>query len=197
MTILADRRPVASGTTTQPEPPPELPNVDDAQQFYLRGSYVRSTAVRPWASQSVTTGHVYYVERGSGGLGWLLDRLETELSRLSQLRPRWDGHRARPITREAVYGMATVLARLLDLQSEVPQFFPLPGGGIQVVWVADNEIEIEVDAAGEAQVLATDANGDVLAEGILDSESSSELVSTVVNLLKDLSAQVARARQRT
>jgi len=197
MTVLADRQPVASGAITQPEPPPDLPNVDDAQQFYLSGTYAGSTAAGSWFFQTVTPGPVYYVEPGPGGLAWVLVKVAEELSRLRQLRPRWDGHRARPITREAIDAAARVLARLLDAQSEVPQFFPLPGGGIQVEWLADDQIEIEIDGAGEAHVLATSASGNVLAEGILDPQGPSDLVATVAGLVKNLSAEVAAGRQRT
>ncbi len=38
MTVLADRGSKASGTTREPEPPPDLPNVDAAQQYYIYGS---------------------------------------------------------------------------------------------------------------------------------------------------------------
>jgi len=197
MTILTDRQPVASGATTQPGPPPELPNVDDAQQFSVSGSYAGSTAVGAWLFHAVTPGPVYYVEPSPGGLAWVLSRVARELSRLRQLRPRWDGHHARPVTQEAIYATARVLGRLLDGQSEVPQFFPLPGGGVQVAWLANDQIEVEIDAAGEAHVLATAENGDVLAEGILDPQGPSELVVTVTRLVKNLSAEVAAGRQGT
>jgi hypothetical protein len=197
MTILADRQPIASGATTQPEPPPVLPNVDDAQRFYLCGSYASSAAVGPWPCNS-TSGYVYYVERGPGSLAWILREVAGELSRLSQLRPRWDGHRARPITQEAIYATARVLTSLLDWKSEPPQFFPLPGGGIQVEWLADDQqIEIEIDQVGEAHVLATAASGDVLVEGILDLQGPSDLVTTVARLVKELSAEIIAERQRT
>jgi hypothetical protein len=191
MTVLADRQPVASGATTQPEPPPELPNVDDAQQFYLSGIHAWTTAVGPWFCYTITPGPVYYVEPRPGGLAWVLGRVAEELSRLGQFRPGWDGRRARPITREAIHATARVLARLLDGQSAVPQFFPLPGGGIQVEWLADDQIEIEIDGAGEAHVLATSASGDVLAEGILDPQGQSDLAATVARLVNKLSAEVA------
>jgi len=58
--------------------------------------------------------------------------------------------RGKPVTREAVYATARVLANLLDRHSQIPQFFPLPDGGIQVEWYADNQIEIDVDGSGEA-----------------------------------------------
>lgn len=196
MTILADRQPIASGATTQPEPPPELPDVDDAQQFYLSGTYTGSMIVGSW-SHSVMPGPVYFAEPGPGGLAWLLDRIAAELTRLSRLRPRWDGQRAQPITQAAIFAAAHVLGFLLDGQSEAPQFFPLPDGGIQVSWLANDEIEIEIDAAGEAHVLATDASGDVVAEGTLDPQWSPDLVTAVAGLIKRLSAEVVAGRQTT
>jgi hypothetical protein len=38
MTILLDRGSKASGTTRELDPPPDLPNVDAAQQYYIYGS---------------------------------------------------------------------------------------------------------------------------------------------------------------
>jgi hypothetical protein len=197
MTILADRQPIASGATTQPAPPPELPDVDDAQQFYLSGSYTGFTRVSSWACGTISR-PMYYVEHGTGGFAWVLRGIVEELSRLSQLCPRWDGYRAQPITREAIYAAVQVLPYLLDQTSEPPQFFPLPSGGIQVEWLSGSQqIEIEIDQAGEAYVVATAADGDVIAEGVLDSQGPSELVTTVAGLVKNLSAEVAAERQRT
>jgi hypothetical protein len=196
MTILADRQPIPSGATTQPTPPPELPDVDDAQQFYLSGSYTGFTHVSTWVS-GTTSRAIYYVEQGPGSLGWALSEVVRELSRLTQLRPRWDGRRAQPIKPETVFAAIQVLAYLLDQTSEPPQSFPLPNGGIQVEWLSgDKQIEIEIDQSGEAYVVATSTDGDVLAEGILDPQGPSDLVKTVAGLVKNFSAEIAAERQR-
>lgn len=51
MTILMDRGSKASGTTREPEPPPDLPNVDAAQQYYIYRSELQ-------ASVTITSGGV-------------------------------------------------------------------------------------------------------------------------------------------
>jgi hypothetical protein len=191
MTIVADRRSIASGTTNKPEPPPELPSVDDAQQFYLEGSYAASTIMR----HNVVQGVVCYVDPEPGGLAWVLERVASELSRLVQLRPGWDGRHGKPVTQEAVYGTARVLINLLDRNSQVPQFFPLPDGGIQVEWYGDHEIEIDVDGSGEAYVIAT-SKGEVVAEGVLEQAGPSDLAAAISVLLKELSTQ-SSGRHRT
>jgi hypothetical protein len=63
-------------------------------------------------------------------------------------------------------------------------------------WHAGGEdIEIEVDPSGMAFVLATNATGDVLLEGDLDS-TGSDLYTALVNTLVELSERVATARRR-
>lgn len=196
MAVLEYRGPVAPGAISQPTPRPALPNVDDAQQFYLSGPYAGTTSSAFGYFQNVVVGQVCYVESEQGGLALLLDKVTGELGRLLQLRPGWDGHRARQITHEAVFATARVLARVLDRHSEIPQFFPLADGGIQVEWYADEQIEIEIDGAGDAHVLATAANGEVVAEGSFDPQGSSDLVSSIAAMVRSLSAHVAVERQR-
>ena len=192
MTVLADRFPVSSGATTEPEPPPVLPDVDDAQQYYLAGSYQWNLSIQPLAVGPV------YIESAPEGLAQVLRKVAAELARLSRLRTGWDGRCAKPITQEAIYATAYILARLLDRHSEVPQFFPLKDGGIQLEWYAENqvEIEIEIDRAGEANVTAQTATGDVLAEGIFDSQGTSELAETIARFVRDLSAHIAAGRRQ-
>jgi hypothetical protein len=195
MTVLDDRRPVASGMTNKPEPPPELPAVDAAREFYLYGSGAVGTVL--WHGHRAVGGLVYYSELEPDRLGRLIDWVARELTRLRELRPGWDGHRARSITEEAVNGTVRVLADVLDEESEPPQFFPLPDGGIQVEWYADDDIEVEIDATGEAHALVTAANGDTLVEGTFDPHEASDVVASVASFLKALSTRVAAERQRT
>src|SRR5260370_12782284 len=150
-----------------------------------------------WNVQSIVPGPVYYVEAEPGRLARLLDWVARELTLLRGLRPGWDGHRAKPISREALYSAVVVLAVILDENSEPPQFFPLPDGGIQFEWYADDQIEIEIDGAGEAHVLATATNGEVVAEGSFDPHGPSDLAATIAMLVKNFSAHVAAERQRT
>lgn len=206
MTILADRQPIASGATTQPTPPPELPEVDDAKQFYLFGSYsgvarlsgIHAEFGHPGWARPPATGATCYVERGSGGLAWVLREIVKELTRLMELPSRWDGRQAQPIKPETVFAGVAVLANLVDYTSELPQFFPLPGGGIQVEWLSGtHEVEIQIDQSGEAWVLATTADGDEIAEGILNPQGPSDLDATVAGLVKIISAEIAAERHRT
>lgn len=194
MTLVDDRRPKASGTTTEQAPPLELPDVYDAQQFYLLEAGAQQSA---WSYHHLVPRPVCYIEPRSGGLGRLVAKLSGELTRLGQLHPGWDGRQAKPITQQAAYAaVGVVLTLMLDGQSEFPQFFPLPDGGIQVEWYADDQVEIAIDGRGEAHVLATAANGDVVAEGIFDPRVPSELAATTTALVKRVSAQFATERRQ-
>jgi hypothetical protein len=129
-------------------------------------------------------------------LAALLNSVARELVRLRELRPGWDGRQAQPITPRALYTTVRVLAAVLDELSEPPQFFPLPDGGIQIEWYADDEIEIHVDADGKAYVLATTASGDTLVEGPFDPQAPGQIVPDVAKYLKEFSARVVEERQR-
>jgi hypothetical protein len=195
MTALDDRRPVASGLTNMPKPPPELPAVDSARQFYLHGSRAAGTVV--WHGHRAAAGLVYYSAPEPDRLARLINWVARELTRMRELQPGWDGHRAVPITEEAVNGTVRALADVLDEDSEPPQFFPLPDGGIQVEWYADDDIEVEIDGKGEAHALVTAANGDIIVEGTFDPHEASDVVVGVARFLKTFSARVAAERQRT
>lgn len=195
MTVLDDQRSAASGMTNKPEPPPELPAVDAARQFYLYGSGAVGTVV--WHGHGAAGGFAYYFGPEPDRLGRLINWVARELTRMRELRPGWDGHRAMPITEEAVNGMVRFLADVLDEESEPPQFFPLPDGGIQIEWYADDDIEIEIDGTGEAHALITAANGDTIVEGTFDPHEASDVVVKVARFLKTFSARVATERLRT
>jgi hypothetical protein len=126
---------------------------------------------------------------------WIV-QAEEELNLLRQLPPRWDGHRASQVTRDAVESAVQVLARVMSDVLAPPQFFPLPNGGLQMEWHAGgDDIEIEVDPSGAAFVLATNATGEVLLEGDLDS-TGSDLYTVLVSTLGELSERVATARRQ-
>jgi hypothetical protein len=140
---------------------------------------------------------VYYgFQPVSSNVDQLAHSLTKELVRLRALRQGWDGRNAKPITPEAIYGTILVLNALLDGNSEPPQFFPLSEGGIQVEWCGHDEVEIAIDGSGEAHVLATAENGDVIAEGILDPIGPSDLVATTAAIVKNLSASIAAERHK-
>lgn len=102
---------------------------------------------------------------------WYVELTERELNRLIALGEGWDGGRGRSTTKQALIATIQVLARLLDEESAAPQFFPLPDGGVQLEWlVAGNSVVIEIDARGEAYVLATTEKDSVVVEGVYGPE---------------------------
>jgi hypothetical protein len=199
VTILDDPKPTASGTTTQPEPPPNLPDVDQARHFYLYGYGTGAMSAGTWTvvHYGPATGSGYYGQPEPSRQNILLESALRRLILFRRLPPRWDGYRAKVITQEAVYSAAWILGAVLDDDSELPQFYPLPDGGIQIDWYADTQIEIEVDGAGEAHVLGVAANGDVLVEGPFDPQAPSDITATVKTLVKDVSAQLAAEQHPT
>jgi hypothetical protein len=205
MTVVFDRNPVASGAWSQPEPPPALPSVDDAQRFYLSGPadlYLSgpadlysmfACAGQPW---SFAPGPVYIIEPGH--FSSLLGSVAGEVTRLRQLRHGWDGYRAKPITERALYSVGRVLSFVLRPDSEPPQFAPLIDGGIQIEWlVGGDDLTIEVRDTGEVNVLAMSASGETIAEGSMDLDQPGDLAARAASFLQVLSAQVAAERLQT
>lgn len=187
MTLLEDHS-VAGGPTMRPTPPPYLPGLAAAEDFYRRdlGSPRRQVRIQLFRAD----GSIFH-------FAWV-DCIEHELNTLLLLEEGWDGRRAKGITGSAL-DSATAILVVLMASSEgliLPQLFPLPDGGIQIEWHADgDDIEIETDAVGEAHVLATTHTGDVAVEGILAPDLSSPAMRAVADLLKSLSARVAEASQ--
>lgn len=100
---------------------------------------------------------------------WYMSYVEAELNRLIELPERWDGHRGRLITYDAVKAAAQVAWLIMAERSAPPQLFPLWDGGVQIEWhVAHNQLEVEVDPTGEAHVIATDDEGHDLFEGVVE-----------------------------
>jgi hypothetical protein len=205
MTILADRETKASGTTTKPEPPPQLPEVDAAQQFYLFGTarpafnYTSPAASFGYGAFVGYGAYVGHAEQTPSRLDRLVALIASELVRLRDMRPGWDGRHGQQITPEALDSAVAVLARALDGDgdSAPPQIFPLPDGGLQIAWYSDAlDLQVDIDSSGQADVLATQADGDVIAEGTLDVSKPSELATTLAKLVKDLSAGSAAGRSR-
>lgn len=156
MTIL-DEHPIASGITRRPRPRPALLGRDAVQDFHLG---------LPNGARQVTLS----IAGMPGGLRpWWVQYVEQELNHLLRLRPCWDGRRALPVEEIAVETMVRVLSTLMDEASSLPQLFPLTDGGLQAEWhVGGNDIEIEVEGRGAAHVLATAADGEIVADGIVE-----------------------------
>lgn len=154
MTVLDDYA-VGSGLTRKPLPRPLLPSLRAAEDFYL-GTHApptrRVTIVTAGGEQDPLRPFYAYAER--------------QLDQILALPDGWDGRRGVAISETAVETAVRVVASILDARSALPQFFPLPDGGVQVEWhLADNDIEIEVDGLGDAHVLAMDAEGRIVVEG--------------------------------
>lgn len=99
----------------------------------------------------------------------LFQEVERKINQLLLLERGWDTRNAEPITREAVETAVWLLHQLTTPTSAVPQLFPLSDGGLALGWrVAGDEIEIEIDAHGQAIVLAVTAAEQIIAEGTLD-----------------------------
>lgn len=124
----------------------------------------------------------------------LADYLERTLNNLLALPAGWDGSRAKPLARDAVTGLIDALNRILQVNSALPQLFPLSDGGIQAEWlVGGNSIEIEITPHGEAFALATTAEGHSVAEGPLDG-SHADTADQVREFLAELSARLTTVR---
>jgi hypothetical protein len=133
------------------------------------------------------TGHAEPREASPQGT-WLAAWLEDELNQLLKLSLAWDGHRASQITMEAVINAAYFFHAISDQSSILPQFFPLPDGGVQFEWhVGGAALEIEVDATGAAHALALTADGQVsfAADITLTDPDNLQSVRAIVRSLSD------------
>lgn len=114
--------------------------------------------------------------------------IENLLNELLALNDRWDGHRARRVTIEATTTVVDVLAALMNLRSAPAQIFPLPDGGLQVDWlVGGNSIEVDIDAAGDAHLLATTSDETIVDEGPIDPHKPEAQLLTARRYLQTLS----------
>jgi hypothetical protein len=84
-----------------------------------------------------------------------------ELQALVDLPDRWDGRRAQQVAPRAVEAVIEVLADVMADVTVLPQYFPLPDGGIQVEWHAgEHDVEIEFDSEGSAHLLMNERGHD-------------------------------------
>jgi hypothetical protein len=179
MSVLDDRA-TSSGLTRRPVPAPLLPGVRAAQDFLVG----REEPLRRRLLINVDSSH-------GTKRPWFIEHMEQELNRLVPLGEGWDGRRARPLDERAIRSVVFLLAVLLTDDIAPAQFFPLPDGGVQAEWHFDrHSVEIEVDADGEAHVLATSPTGDVVLEGTLNASDRDEALLAVRRLLRELSSRV-------
>jgi hypothetical protein len=181
MTTLLDRsRP--SGLTRSPQPAPQPPSVDTGDDFLHR-------------QPNHDIRHVVIEAPGSWARPRWVDYVESELNQLVALPARWDGRRAQPITIAAVEGLVRMLSLVMSERTAAPQLFPLPEGGIQAEWhIGGNAIEVEVDGAGEAHVLADRVGGEPVAEGVVALDTGDATIATVRRFLTEISSQLLAVR---
>lgn len=171
----------------------------------------RSAGRRPLfgsGNQALLTGHrpvdrrqlvlVRYDDAGNPSVlpPWA-SHAQQELQRLVDLPACWDGHRAKRITRAAVEAVVRALEASMAERTPVPQYFPLPDGGLQAEWHADgHDVEIEVDAEGSVYVLATAPDCDApTVDGRLDLPVvDTPILVGLRSALHDLAVRVTAAR---
>lgn len=126
--------------------------------------------------------------------GWFNDHLNLELNPLFALPSGWDGYTADEVTIEAVREMVGVLFVAVGKTTVPPQFFPLSDGGLQAEWHIDgNDIEIEVDGAGSAYVLATRSAGETVADAEIRANADDPHLQDVAAFLNELSERAGLA----
>ncbi len=134
-----------------------------------------------------------YVD-GAGLPWWFDDYLDRELNRLFALPAGWDDPSAEEVTLEAVRGAVSVLAAVAGEATPPPQLFPLRDGGIQVEWhVGGNDIEIEVNGAGEAYVFAARSGGQTIADGEIGANTEASPLREVAAFLDELGTGLSLA----
>lgn len=181
MTTLLDRS-KPSGLTRSPQPAPQPPSVETGDDFLHR-------------RQKAGVRHLVLEVPGSWARPRWVDYVEAALNQLVALPAGWDGRRAQPITIAAVEGVVHMLSLVMGERTAAPQLFPLPDGGIQAEWhIGGNAIEVEVDGAGEAHVLADLVGGKPVAEGVVALDSGDATMATVRRFLTEISSQLLAVR---
>lgn len=182
MTQLLDR-PIAPGATLYPQAGRDRVERQDAEDFYLQ------------PGPSVPKRQIFIQLRAiQGNLHWLADHVQTEINSFLALGKGWDGHRAKPITEEAVESTIGLVFALCDDLSLPPQFFPLPDGGIQIEWHVGGEVvEVEIDASGDAHALVTNGTGAVIVDKAIE-PADVETLLPVQTIVRRLSIRAASGR---
>lgn len=182
MTLLMDQ-PAAAGATLYPRGAAADPDRQAAEDFYQKGASPSRRAVTIRAVGP----------DGSLRSDWLASYMESHINELLKLGPGWDGHRANPLTIEAVDTAVAVIARTSTDLTVPPFVFPLPDGGLQIEWHAGSEsVEVEVDAEGDAHLLVTDAAGAIVVNAELPPDDAGGFAAAR-QAVERLSARLLRA----
>lgn len=119
--------------------------------------------------------------------------METQVNELLKLGPGWDGHRANPVTFEAVDTVMAVMGQISTDLTVPPFIFPLPDGGLQLEWHAGREsVEVEVDGEGDAHLIVTDEGGEIVVNAELPPDDRAGFVAAR-KAVERLSARLLRA----
>ena len=107
---------------------------------------------------------------------WQVDALKM-VFKLASLPENWDTYGSRPPTRIAVETAIGVITQVDLEELPAPYVVPVPGGGIQLEWVADDR-ELELEVLPEGGIAYLKAKGDESPiEGELPLTAHSELTS--------------------
>lgn len=141
---------------------------------------------------------IYALNEPSAPLPPLLSHAQGQLQSLVDLPAAWDGRRAKPVTQASVEAIVKVLVgAALDQECILPQYFPLPDGGVQIEWHADGQdIEIEADGDGSVHVFAAgpDVGTTQVDDTLTGTVADVTLLSALRKALRQLTERVAAAQ---
>ena len=184
MTQLLDR-PLAANATRHPSASPARSEVRAAEDFFLR-----SPDDEPAPQITI---HID-VPTATVRSRWLAAYLQDQINPLLRLRDGWDGRHGHPLSPDAVGSVIGLLFAVVDDMVVPPQLFPLPDVGLQFEWlVAGRALEVEVDADGDAHVLATGPDGAIVINENLDPRQTGSL-ATLGRAVRELSARLVGGR---
>lgn len=125
----------------------------------------------------------------------LLERVAATLNTLLDLPHDWDGDGAEPISSAAARAALDFLESIVDVDTVVPQVFPLASGGVQLEWlIAGKDLEVESAPDGHAYVLGSDAEGKVVFERDAPDRSGPEIRAETREFLRSIMLPLNTAR---
>jgi hypothetical protein len=74
-----------------------------------------------------------------------IEPIVDRLSELMHLQAGWDGHRARPLSRENAVFALSILSAVMDQSMPVPSLVPTVGGSVQIEWhTLKGDVELRI-----------------------------------------------------
>jgi hypothetical protein len=179
LTELVDR-PISLGSTLY-RPSKPSPGTQAARDFYELGLPVAHERRLEILATDET-------------MSWLAEWMEKRINALLRLPEAWNGRQSRQITFEAAQAAVFAAFAITKDTKLGPQIFPLADGGLQLEWhAAGLDLELEIDAVGEAHVLAVDPNGTELINDELSTDPPLN-VDVAHGVLLRIAARVAGIR---